>query len=85
MIPSVFIGKTMGNLWSSPKIQPVNGTYLEDLPIRRKVVHSRVASFIPLVEPTPKVAYKEKACRIFHEVALRRQAFTQGTLLQRQE
>lgn len=84
----------MGNLWTSPRVQPVHGTYLEDRPIRPKPLHSRVASFIPLVQPTPVVRiskhrpptpYKEKARRIFHDLSLRRQALNQGTLLQRRE
>ena len=71
----------MGNLWTSPKVRPVPGTYLEERP--RRAPHQRVASFIPVVEPspalrvirhTPPVPYKEKALRICHEIALRRQA-----------
>ena len=82
----------MGNIWSSPRIRPVNGTYLEDRP--RRPPHQRVASFIPILEPSPAlrvarhnppVPYKDKARRIFHEIALRQKAFTQGTLLQRRE
>jgi hypothetical protein len=69
----------MGNLWTSPKVRPVPGTYLEERPRRH---HNRVASFIPLPAPpvltvirhTPPVPYKEKARRMFHDLALRRQA-----------
>ena len=81
----------MGNLWSSSKIRPVHGTYLEDRP--RRPARHRVASFIPILEPSPALRvvrhnpppYKEKALRIFHDVALRRQAFNQDTLLQTRE
>lgn len=68
----------MGNLWSSSKIRPVNGTYLEDRPRRPQ----RVASFIPIIEApvlrvvrhNAPVPYKDKARRIIHEVTLRREA-----------
>ena len=77
----VYIVETMGNLWSSSKIRPVHGTYLEDRP-RRPPAHQRVASFIPLVQPpvltvirhNPPVPYKDKARRMFHELAVRREA-----------
>ena len=44
----------MGNLWATAQVRPVNGTYLEDRPLRRqhKPAHQRVASFIPLVHTT---------------------------------
>ena len=68
----------MGNLWSSSKIRPVHGTYLEDRPLRQQ----RVPSFIPIVEApalrvirhNSPVPYKDKARRIIHEVTLRREA-----------
>jgi hypothetical protein len=71
----------MGNLWTSPKVRPVPGTYLEERPRRRP--RNRVASFMPLPAPpaltvvrhNPPVRYKEKALRICHEIALRSQAF----------
>ena len=75
----------MGSMWSSSKIRPVHGTYLEDRP-RRPVrhAHQRVASFIPAVEApalrvvrhNPPVPYKDKARRMFHELTVRREAFT---------
>jgi hypothetical protein len=76
----VCIVQTMGNLWTTTKIQPVYGTYLEDRPRRPMHSHQRVASFIPAIQPlrvvrdTP-VPYKDKAKRIFHELAVRREAF----------
>jgi len=72
----------MGNMWTTTKVLPVNGTYLEDRPRRYKPIHTRVASFIPIVQQPilqvarhkPPVPYKEKARRMFHELAVRRQA-----------
>lgn len=69
----------MGNLWTTTKIRPVHGTYLEERPRR----HQRVASFVPIVETpalrvirhNPPVPYKDKARRIFHEMAVRQKAF----------
>ena len=66
----------MGNLWSSSRIRPEHGTYLEDRPRRRPALKQRVKTFLP--EPQPPspalrvvrhpVPYKEKALRIFHEL-----------------
>ena len=71
----------MGNLWTTTKVRPVHGTYLEDRPRYPVHTHQRVASFIPAIQPlrvihhNPPVPYKDKAKRIFHEVAVRRAAF----------
>jgi hypothetical protein len=94
------IVRAMGNMWSTPKVRPVHGTYLEDRP-RRRPVHTRMSTLIPKIEtaprpPTEGIAlpiptkkqpppFKEKALRIFHEVALRREAFNRGTLIQTRE
>jgi hypothetical protein len=83
----------MGNLWSSTKIRPVPGTYLEDRPLRRRPTHQRVASFIPLPAPPivnpinhrPPVPYKDKARRMFHTISVRQHEFNQGTLIQTRE
>ena len=73
----------MGNLWATTQVRPVNGTYLEDRPLRP--ARHRVASFIPIVEPSPAlrvarhnppVPYKEKALRIIHEVTRRSEAMS---------
>jgi hypothetical protein len=93
------VQQTMGNLWTSPQVRPVHGTYLEDRP--RRPLHQKVSSILPKVEAPPRPPtevlpslipakkppppYKEKALRIFHDVALRRRAFIQGTLIQRRE
>jgi hypothetical protein len=84
MIPSAILETAMGNLWSSRKVRPVHGTYLEDRPAQR-IPPQRVASFIPILPPAanvihhrPPVPYKDKARRMFHELSLRRQAITQG-------
>jgi hypothetical protein len=75
----------MGNIWGAQKVLPAHGTYLEERP--RRPVHWKIASSIPPVDvpPGPPVQYKEKARRIFHEIALRQKAFTQGTSLQTRE
>jgi hypothetical protein len=89
MLPMVYIVRTMGNLWTTTKVRPIHGTYLEERPRRKAPAHHRVASFIPIVEPLralrQKVPYKEKALRIFHEVGLRRDAFNRGILPQGRE
>ena len=78
----ILLVRIMGSMWSSRKIRPVHGTYLEDRPLRP--ARQRVASFIPAVEPpvlrvvrhNPPVPYKEKALRIIHEVTRRREAMS---------
>lgn len=89
----------MGNLWSSSKIRPVHGTYLEDRPRRRRALKQRVPverapTFIPFPEPQAPspalrvvrhpVPYKEKALRIFHELYVK-QYPNRDMSLQKQE
>jgi hypothetical protein len=82
----------MGNLWTTTKVRPVAGSYLEERP--RRPVHQRVASFIPLPQVpvlqvpvlqvtrhNPPVPYKDKALRIIHEVTRRREALNRRALL----
>jgi hypothetical protein len=77
----------MGNLWTTTKVRPVAGSYLEERP--RRPVHQRVASFIPIIQPpalhvvrhNPPVPYKDKALRIIHEVTRRREALNRRALL----
>lgn len=78
---------TMGNIWGSEKILPMNGMYLGERPRRERRPPRRLQK--PLEEPLleaedapPQGHWKEKALGIIRYVAERSRTINQGMLFQ---